>query len=308
MTDYNYRAFGLNIRSDWPLPSLASGTFADADLHIRHEAIEPHLGQEWHANKKVFKNWEAAPARFLMKINGVANYLAKDGNSIFIERTHKDVDDDAVTAYMMGSIMAAILQQRKVTLLHGSSVQMNGRAAIFAGSSGIGKSTLAAKLMTRGHALIADDVAAITKDDNYGLSITPAFPTSRLWHDAVAKVSLEANVKQRVRPELDKYLVSTDNYCDKLQPISAIYILRQVNEPDIRIVRIEKRKSHHLLNLQGFRNGFLKGHVSYDHHFQMIIDLASSVPVFEVHRPITGFELNALADAVIEHNHMLAQG
>jgi len=307
MTDYNYHAFGLNISSDWPLPSLASGTFADADLDIRHEAIEPHLGEEWHANKKVYKNWEAAPGRFLMKINGVANYLAKDGDSILIERTNEDVDDDAVTAYMMGSIMAAILQQRKVTLLHGSSVQMNGRAAIFTGSSGVGKSTLAAKLMTRGHALIADDVAAITKDDDHGLSVTPAFPTSRLWHDALEKVSLEEKVKQRVRPELDKYLVSTDNFCDTLQPISAIYILRQVNDPGIRITRVEKRKSHHLLNLQGFRNGFLKGHVSYAHHFQMMIDMANNIPVFEIFRPRNGFELDALVDAVIEHNRTLTQ-
>lgn len=307
MTDYNYRAFGLNIRSDWPLPSLASGTFADADLNIRHEAIEPHLREEWHANKKVYKNWEAAPGRFLMKINGIANYLAKDGNSILIERANEDVSDDAVTAYMMGSIMAAILQQRKVALLHGSSVQMNGRAAIFTGSSGVGKSTLAAKLMTRGHALIADDVAAITKADNHGLSVTPAFPTSRLWRDALEKVSLEANVKQRVRPELDKYLVSTDNYCDTPQPISAIYILRPVNDPDIRIARIEKRESHHLLNLQGFRNGFLKGHGSYASHFQMMIDIANNIPVFEIFRPRTLFELNALADTVIEHNHMLTQ-
>lgn len=307
MANYNYHAFGLNISSDWPLPSLASGTFADADLDIRHEAIEPHLGKEWYANKKAYKNWEAAPRRFLMKINGVANYLAKNGDTILIERADEDVDDDAVTAYMMGSIMAAILQQRKVTLLHGSSVQMNGRAAIFTGKSGAGKSTLAAKLMIRGYALIADDVAAITKKKDLGLSVTPAFPTSRLWQDALEKVSLEEKVKQRVRPELDKYLVSTDNYCDALQPISAIYILRQVNDPSIKITRVEKRESHHLLNLQGFRNGFLKGHASFAHHFQTMVDMANEIPVFEIFRPRNGFELDALADAVIEHNNMLTQ-
>lgn len=302
MTQFEYHAFGLNIRSDWPLPSLQSASFDHADLDIRHDAIEPHLGTEWETGKRAFKNWEAMPGRFLMKIHGIADFLAKDGNTILIERSDDAVEDDAVTAYMMGSIMAAILQQRSITLLHGSAVQIENKAAVFTGRSGAGKSTLAAKLVTRGYALIADDVAAIKKDDQLGLSVVPAFPTSRLWDDALKKILLEDQVKQRVRPELDKFLVATDNYCDEAQAISAIYVLREHNESNIEIKAADKKESHTMLNHQGFRNGFLKGHASYPNHFKTTIEIADKIPVFQIFRPRNGFEIDALADSVIAHN------
>ncbi len=305
-TELRYRAFGLNIVSDWPLPSLATADFETPDLSILHEAVGSHLGADWSENRKTFANWEAMPGKFLMKVTGVASFLALDGKMLLIERENDAVGDDAVTAYMMGSMMAAILQQRGKSLLHSSAVEICGKAAVFAGPSGMGKSTLAARLVQAGHALIADDVVALTQDQSGRFCATPSFPTSRLWDDALGKLSLEEKTSSRVRPELDKYLLPSESYCDTPRPIGAIYILKQDNQSEVTIERVPLRDAHHRLNMQGFRKGFLKGHKMLPQHFKTMIALARQVPAFSVLRPRDGFALDQLADAVTTHAQKFA--
>lgn len=308
MPVYKYHAFGLDIKSDWPLPSLAVAEFDKADLDIYHDKIAGYLDDDWETSRKIYKNWEALPGKFLMKVNNVASYYVIGGKQVVIERAHKDVHDDAVTAYLMGSIMAAVLQQRDITLLHGSSVKMGDSAVIFTGKSGAGKSTLVSKFMSMGYSLITDDVVAIAKNEEDQLCVTPAFPTARLWADSLEKLSYEGNVKKKVRAELDKFLISADQFCSHPQPIETIYILNQHNENSIKIETLPLIDRHHNLSLQGFRNGFLRGHKSFPSHFKMMMELANRIPVFNITRPRNGFELDGLVQAIIAHNIAQKEG
>jgi len=55
--------------------------------------------------------------------------------------------------------LAAVL--RGMDVLHASAVALNGRAVAFLGSSGVGKTTLASRLVARGARLVTDDVLAV---------------------------------------------------------------------------------------------------------------------------------------------------
>jgi hypothetical protein len=61
--------------------------------------------------------------------------------------------------------LAASLQLAGEVVLHGSAVAVGGRAILLLGSSGSGKSTTSVALLRAGHALLSDDIAAVTFDE-----------------------------------------------------------------------------------------------------------------------------------------------
>ena len=62
---------------------------------------------------------------------------------------------------LIGQVLPAASALRGYELLHASAVAIGDRVVAFAGEPGLGKSSLALRLMLRGHALTAEDVLAI---------------------------------------------------------------------------------------------------------------------------------------------------
>ena len=67
--------------------------------------------------------------------------------------------------YLLGSVAGLVLQNLGAVCLHASTVNIDGFAVAFVGPPGTGKSTTAAALLRRGHAIITDDVAVIDEAD-----------------------------------------------------------------------------------------------------------------------------------------------
>ena len=120
----------------------------------------------WPRPCNVRPNWESAPGLFLLEVDGVARYLVREGREIVVERAGND--DGAVTAFLLGSVLAACLQQRGILTLHASAMATDDGAVLFAGHSGVGKSTLMAALTERGYAMLSDDVTGIVRNGGDG--------------------------------------------------------------------------------------------------------------------------------------------
>ena len=76
---------------------------------------------------------------------------------------------------------AALLQQRGVMTLHASAIETQAGAVLFAGPSGIGKSSLAAALVERGNTMLADDVTGVVLDAAGRPVALSAFPVARQY-------------------------------------------------------------------------------------------------------------------------------
>ena len=75
--------------------------------------------------------------------------MLTDGNQIvFAPESEASAAD--VPIFIMGTVFGILLHQRQQIVLHASAVEVNGKAIIFCGPSGEGKSTLAAALAQRG--------------------------------------------------------------------------------------------------------------------------------------------------------------
>src|SRR5437867_2210878 len=96
-----------------------------------------------------------------------------------------------VREFVRGPVAAVCLRQRGLLVLHGSAVKLYGRAVVFCGASGWGKSTLAGALHQRGHPLLADDYAAIRVGVRRA-SLHVSATGLKLWPDSARALGFEA--------------------------------------------------------------------------------------------------------------------
>ncbi len=102
-------------------------------------------------------------------------------------------------AYFTQQIEPLLAQLRGTPNLHGSAVELDGRAIGFLGKSGLGKSTLAASLVSAGGRLLADDCIAIEIEEDLAWCM-PSGASVRLREDSLAAVHRD----EPTRPSLGK--------------------------------------------------------------------------------------------------------
>ncbi len=189
-----------------------------------------------------------------------------------------------------------LLHQRGYLVLHASAVVCAGGAAAFLGASGWGKSTLAALLHARGHALVTDDVAAI--DMAGEPRVLPGTPQLKLWPDVLASLGEDAEVLPRVHPQLDKRARAIEHgHHSEPVPLRRLYVLtdapsRQIQPLSPRQALLELlRHSYGARTLQAVRRV---------EHFRQCARLASEVPVRRLAAPRNLDALPALAGLIEE--------
>jgi hypothetical protein len=85
-----------------------------------------------------------------------------------------------VPSLLLGPVIGILLRLRGLTSLHASAVAIDGRAVLFVGSQGAGKSTLAAAFATWGVPVLADDTIVL-RDQCGTWMASPGYPRLRLW-------------------------------------------------------------------------------------------------------------------------------
>lgn len=93
------------------------------------------------------------------------------------------LDLDDVLSFLVGPVLGLALRRRGILALHASAVVIDGQAVGFLGAGGAGKSTLAAALAARGHAVLTDDVLALRREGVHW-SAHPGYPEIRLWESS----------------------------------------------------------------------------------------------------------------------------
>lgn len=293
MTGYAYRAYGLVIHSALELQNLSPAGDGPVDVTIT-------LGEAANLDGEVvrFSNWQATPGRFLIDIRNVARFLVTDGRSIHVE-TAPGANHDDLVAYLLGSALAALLQQRRILPIHASAIRTDHGAVLIAAASGVGKSTLAAALQARGLAQLADDVTGIVFDGEGRAMAVPAFPGTRLWPDSVRALGRQAEEGRRVRAEIEKIYLPITNFCSEAQPVRGLIALSTHNRPQIRVEPFGALDRAAWIVRNTFRKRFMNGLGLNDLLFQASTDLARQVQMVKVVRPSEGFALDALADRVV---------
>jgi hypothetical protein len=130
--------------------------------------------------------------------------------------------------YLLGPVFGFMLRLRGFTCLHASAVAFGGRALALAGEAETGKSTTAAALARRGHAVLSDDIVALRKVNDTFLA-GPGYPRVCLWPDSVNLLCGSPEALPRLTPNWEKCYLPLDGNGHHFQEeplrLAAIYLL-----------------------------------------------------------------------------------
>ena len=172
---------------------------------------------------------------------------------------------------------------QRYNIIHVGSVEIKEKPVLFSAFSYGGKSTLTNYFLEQGHTLISDDSLAIDKREN-GFFAVPSYPYYRPF---------------RKVETLGYY---TDNFSQKIQKISIMYVLEKT-DPKSEIVitevkGIEKFKVFHYSSFIEF--SFLK-----ERRLHFFSDMAKQVAVYKISIPWDLKRLKEVYEAICTHTNSL---
>ncbi|MFN8512769.1 MAG: hypothetical protein U0232_02535 [Thermomicrobiales bacterium] len=199
---FSYRAYGLTIRSDLALPELASGgEGVGADVVVRFGAVAEEEAVPRVGNTTV----RIVPEGMQLAYPEVGRFLVREGREVVVA-LRPGADERDVRLSLLGPVLAVLLHQRGLLVLHGSAVALGDGAVGLLGHAGAGKSTLAGAFLAAGYRPLADDLTVV---DLTGPTPTalPGFPQLKLWPQSVTALggnpetlpALGARVEKRAR-------------------------------------------------------------------------------------------------------------
>lgn len=285
-----YTAYGLQIDSELTLPGLLPGSKRPADVTIRFGSVPNNLPEPVGKGRY----FEATDDAFLFSVKDTARYLVIGGQQIIIDRD-PDCHEDVLRTFLMGSAFGALMHQRRLLVMHASSIQTAQGAVLFVGRSGHGKSTLLAALLDRGYAMLSDDVTAIDMEAVPVPLAFPSFPRMRLGTETAVRIGREVASLPRVR-HTDKRVVPVEHFCAEPLPVHAVYALGVHDSPDIRLAQVDGVERFAIVGNNTYRYGFLEIQGLRQAHFHAASRLAQAMQVYQIKRPESPFLLNELVD------------
>jgi hypothetical protein len=302
---YYYKVFGVEIKSTIILNQLIEiDPVPDCHISVVKDKISRPELCESHP-KLNFPDIFRSKNYFYLELNQIAKYEIVKENSktkICVEVLDDSSMND-VYAWFYGSILTAILQMNDIFPLHASAIQKDNQLFLFSGKSGIGKSTLAINLFSKGYEILTDDKCVLGFDDlTQEFIFQPSVQVVRLWKDAIDRLDTLEQLEEKtpVSNKLDKYQFSMKNLLRNKKKVSvhSINIIR--NSPNIKQLKIkpvEGKSKLKLLNQQTHRNINLLDFEKVQSHWNYINLLAKHCSLNLIIRP-ESTDANEFADYV----------
>lgn len=282
-----YEAFGLTIASALELPELKPGT-GTAAVTIGFGSIADAAGGllEWK------EGYQAEERRLIVTIPAAGRFEIADGGRITIEPA-EGADQRRIRLLLLGTMFGALLMQRGNLPIHGSAILFRGRAVVFTGSSGAGKSSLLAAFRQHGAAFLTDDIAAISMDSSGAAWVHPAYPQQKLWRDSARHLGIDPSGHARVLADHDKYAIAASaGFWSAPAPLGFVCELQPAPCPEASIRTLSVRELVATLIRHTFRRSLVRVMGRDASHFAQCVELARRTRGLRVIRPDDRFTLD----------------
>ncbi len=227
---------------------------------------------------------KVAEKDFFLRVEKVACFRVKDGNTVLIE-AHKDSDLDAVQLFLNGSVLGAVLHQSGILPFHGSSFAYHGKGIMICGHSGCGKSSVTAAFCQNNAQFISDDISPVRISKSETV-VLPVKDHLKLWDDTLSKLQIEDDELKQVRPELSKFYFPVKKNFTGEHKLDHLFVLGTHNKDEYAVNELNGIAKFDTLRRQIYRKIYLKGMPETERkYFKQIFELAATVRVTRVIRP-----------------------
>src|SRR5579871_922314 len=314
---YSYRVYGLKIDSSVEIAGLHSCTdrTTDPDFHFE-TGPAPAWTLEGRALPgrtvvRLAQNEDPPDPAFLLTDHGQGRcyhlgysdgtdfVISGDGLRVWGAVTPPLTDADLAT-YFLGPVLGFLLRSRRVTALHASAIELGGRAVVFCGDAGFGKSTTAAAMALRGHRVLSEDIVPL-EESKTGFVAVPGYPRVCLWPDSVKKLMGAETALPALTPVWEKRYLPLDgvqgHFAAEKLPIGMIYLLSPRSTGPACVEEMSPRKA--LLDLvQNTYMNWLLEREQRALEFDTLARLVAEVPVRQLTRSTDATKIGELCDLI----------
>ncbi len=291
MNRHKYSAYGLSVESEVLFPELTPSEGAP-QVVVRHGKIS----LDGACPSGSFGRADGDGC--LIHLEGVGSFFIRGGKEIIVGPTD-ETSGETLREFLLGLCFSIILHQRGMLALHSSSIQTPRGAVLFMGQTGCGKSTLLGAFLKRGYRMMADDVTGISLGVDQRPQVLPGYPQTRLRDDSAGKLAMTSRGWGRSGP------ISISTACPPPSslppnplPCSRSTCWNLGSEDTIEIEDLRNSEKFDVLVGNTYRKVVVDGLGLRPSHFRLAVAAANAAVVRRVRRPISGFRLRELADAV----------
>jgi len=199
-----YLLYGLSVASEIDLKK--DRTSADHfDLYIQKNRFIPKVKNP--KTKSMTRIWEKKEGgwHLIYRDHSGGETIFEynlDGSKISISQTNRDWNQAVFV--LLNPAMAATLYLQKKTVLHASSLVLDGCSYLFLGPSGMGKSTISAALALNGFQLHADDMAVTDVHSDVPV-VQSGYPLLKLFNHTARELDLTETQLKMIFPDTPDY-------------------------------------------------------------------------------------------------------
>lgn len=289
MGNYRYNLFGLSISSEIEIPQLLEEPWNVDDKNlilIKYGKIPEEI-----KNKNQVYHFEDRNNVYVF-INKIANYSVHDGNLIIVEK-NVESQENRVIAFLLSWVFGVLFIQRNLMIIHGSCVSNDKGAIVFAGESGMGKSTIAEVMKLKGYKYMSDDLSAI-KIDKEEVYIKPSYPQGKLSKNTMIELGYDENNFKIVKKddERERYYIP-QNECFKAEK-SKLVAICEIVIGDKEYVEIEEIRGTEVLSilLENLYSFWIEKYLGIrKEYFSQCLAVAKNIKVFRIKRPKDKFSV-----------------
>ena len=277
---FDYVIYGLKLRTDVEFPQLIKEcTDREPDIYI----VQGVMPAKYEAEERYMCNIEQGESYFN---NSILKMYIEEGKTLTYQIL-VEVNESNYKAFLLGYGISILLLQRGMLAIHCSALLIQGKAYLIAGRSGSGKSTVTSHLLRGDVKLLADDIAAVYKDEKGQVVVEPAFPYQKLCRDAALEMGYELDKLIYIDEEKDKFLVPChEKFYPNKAPIGGMIIIYQSS-------KTEDVQCHNIVGLNAlytcadnmFLEPILQNRVLEPFVGQRCLEMASGTSICLVRRP-----------------------
>lgn len=290
----SYQVFGVGVYSQIALTSnqVMSVDSSTESVSIRQGKVELPTSD---VAQQIAACCFASTSEIWLDIPNLAKFQITE-RDIIVDAV-PGADADLIQVYLQGYALGVQAMLAGKLVLHATTLSRNNRAIVLCGSSGSGKSTIAAALLAKGFKLVSDEITIIDQDGK----VLPGFDDIKLWQDAVDVLKLPAQLIQPLRDVINKVYFRPEQ--QKSQPVrpAVVYVLDTDNRQPAQLTELTGFAKFEPLQSQYYRSFLVKPLKRDKLYLTLSGKHLGALPLVSVSRELNRLDyvsLSKLADAI----------